>query len=284
MKNSAEHILSLLTNLLNFSRLDQGKEVAILSKFNMETLCDELVEMFTPLAENKQLTFVYDKRLNENTNVKTDALKIKQILSNLLSNAIKYTIKGKITFKVSNNNKEIIFNIVDEGIGIPHDKLEEIFKPFSRVDNNESLIEGNGFGLCVVKGLIDLINGTIEVKSEPDKGSQFLVKIPIEYVLLNEKKDNTIDIDIQKLKSNNISSLYLLYGKEKYLIETCIKKIKVSSKRRYLVFYIPSFNTLSRISFEISSIDLILSISTHEILSHLNISATYTALSYDWFK
>ena len=63
MKNSAEHILSLLTNLLNFSRLDQGKEVAILSKFNMETLCDELVEMFTPLAENKQLTFVYDKRI-----------------------------------------------------------------------------------------------------------------------------------------------------------------------------------------------------------------------------
>lgn len=210
MKNSAEHILSLLTNLLNFSRLDQGKEVAILSKFNMETLCDELVEMFTPLAENKQLTFVYDKRLNENTNVKTDALKIKQILSNLLSNAIKYTIKGKITFKVSNNNKEIIFNIIDEGIGIPHDKLEEIFKPFSRVDNNESLIEGNGFGLFVVKGLIDLLNGTIEVKSEPDKGSQFLVKIPIEYVLLNEKNDNTIDIDIQKLKSNNNKKILVI--------------------------------------------------------------------------
>lgn len=239
MKNSAEHILSLLTNLLNFSRLDQGKEVAILSKFNMETLCDELVEMFTPLAENKQLTFVYDKRLNENTNVKTDALKIKQILSNLLSNAIKYTIKGKITFKVSNNNKEIIFNIIDEGIGIPHDKLEEIFKPFSRVDNNESLIEGNGFGLFVVKGLIDLLNGTIEVKSEPDKGSQFLVKIPIEYVLLNEKNDNTIDIDIQKLKSNNnkkilvvdddntlLSVIYSMFNKLEIKCDICHSSVE----------------------------------------------------------
>lgn len=239
MKNSAEHILSLLTNLLNFSRLDQGKEVTILSKFNMETLCDELVEMFTPLAENKQLTFVYDKRLNENTNVKTDALKIKQILSNLLSNAIKYTIKGKITFKVSNNNKEIIFNIIDEGIGIPHDKLEEIFKPFSRVDNNESLIEGNGFGLFVVKGLIDLLNGTIEVKSEPDKGSQFLVKIPIEYVLLNEKNDNTIDIDIQKLKSNNnkkilvvdddntlLSVIYSMFNKLEIKCDICHSSVE----------------------------------------------------------
>lgn len=239
MKNSAEHILSLLTNLLNFSRLDQGKEVAILSKFNMETLCDELVEMFTPLAENKQLTFVYDKRLNENTNVKTDALKIKQILSNLLSNAIKYTIKGKITFKVSNNNKEIIFNIIDEGIGIPQDKLEEIFKPFSRVDNNESLIEGNGFGLFVVKGLIDLLNGTIEVKSEPDKGSQFLVKIPIEYVLLNEKNDNTIDIDIQKLKSNNnkkilvvdddntlLSVIYSMFNKLEIKCDICHSSVE----------------------------------------------------------
>ena len=229
MKNSAEHILSLLTNLLNFSRLDQGKEVAILSKFNMETLCDELVEMFTPLAESKQLTFVYDKKFNEKTNVKTDALKIKQILSNLLSNAIKYTIKGKITFKVSNNNKEIIFNIIDEGIGIPQDKLEDIFKPFSRVDNNESLIEGNGFGLFVVKGLIELLNGEIEVKSEPEKGSQFLVKIPIEYVLLNDRKDNSNDIDIQKLKSDNNRNILVVDDDNTLLavIDSMLNKLEI---------------------------------------------------------
>ena len=82
MKNSAEHILSLLTNLLNFSRLDQGKEVAILSRFNMETLCDDIVEMFTPLAESKQLSLIYHKNFNERNLVRSDALKIKQILSN----------------------------------------------------------------------------------------------------------------------------------------------------------------------------------------------------------
>jgi signal transduction histidine kinase/CheY-like chemotaxis protein len=200
MKNSAEHILSLLTNLLNFSRLDQGKETVILSKFNMESLCDELVEMFTPLAESKQLSLIYHKKFNEKNLVRSDALKIKQILSNILSNAIKYTIKGDVVFEVSTNNKEMIFNIIDQGIGIPQDKLDEIFKPFSRIDNNESLIEGNGFGLFVVKGLIDLLNGTIEVKSEHEKGSQFLVKIPVEYVLFKEKYKEIIDIE--DLKSN----------------------------------------------------------------------------------
>ena len=189
MKNSAEHILSLLTNLLNFSRLDQGKETVILSKFNVETLCDELVEMFTPLAESKHLSLIYHKNFNEKNLVRSDALKIKQILSNLLSNAIKYTIKGNVTFEVKGNNNEVIFNIIDQGIGIPQDKLEEIFKPFSRIDNNESLIEGNGFGLFVVKGLIDLLNGTIEVKSEHEKGSQFMVKIPVEYVLYKEEEN-----------------------------------------------------------------------------------------------
>ena len=89
MKNSADHILSLLTNLLNFSRLDQGKESIIVSEFCISKLCDELNEMFLPLAKNKQLGFIYNKESQEEIFVKSDALKIKQILSNILSNAIK---------------------------------------------------------------------------------------------------------------------------------------------------------------------------------------------------
>ena len=228
MKNSAEHILSLLTNLLNFSRLDQGKEVAILSRFNMETLCDDIVEMFTPLAESKQLSLIYHKNFNERNLVRSDALKIKQILSNLLSNAIKYTIKGNVTFEVNANNNEMIFNIIDEGIGIPHDKLQELFKPFTRIDNNESLIEGNGFGLFVVKGLIDLLNGTIEVKSETEKGSQFLVRIPIEYSLYKEE-DIKENIDIQELKCNISKSVLVVDDDNTLLtvINSMLKKLEI---------------------------------------------------------
>lgn len=204
MKSSAEHILSLLTNLLNFSRLDQGKESVIMSDFNVKKLCDELNLMFKPLANAKHLCFEYNDNLMTDLFIKSDALKIKQIISNLLSNAIKYTMKGKVTFDVDKKDDELVFEIVDEGIGIPKEKLDEIYKPFNRIDNKESLIEGNGFGLFVVKGLIDLLNGDIEVKSELEKGSSFTVRIPVEFVdvVENVRDDSSADDKISAINKN----------------------------------------------------------------------------------
>ena len=228
MKNSADHILSLLTNLLNFSRLDQGKESIIVSEFCISKLCDELNEMFLPLAKNKQLGFIYNKESQEEIFVKSDALKIKQILSNILSNAIKYTIQGNVCFNVSKDENNMIFNISDEGIGIPQDKLDEIFKPFSRIDNNESLIEGNGFGLFVVKGLIDLLNGEISVSSEVGKGSTFTIRIPVEFVDGKDTKDESIDI--KELKSG-LNLNVLVIDDDKTLltvIESMLNKLEIS--------------------------------------------------------
>lgn len=221
MRNSSEHILSLLSNLLNFSRLDQGKETIILSIFNIEELCNELCEMFAPIAEKKHLSFIYENKLNNSCFVKSDALKIKQILSNLLSNAIKYTLKGNINFSIRNNDKELIFNVTDNGIGIPQDKLNEIFKPFSRLDNQESIIEGNGFGLFVVKGLIDLLNGDIEVSSKLDIGSTFIVKIPVDFV-----KDR---IDNQEITYNSEKRILVIDDDDTLLsvIESMLKKINI---------------------------------------------------------
>ena len=228
MKNSADHILSLLTNLLNFSKLDQGKESLITSEFCVNKLCNDLNEMFSPLAKNKHLTFIYNNYLENETFIKSDALKIKQILSNILSNAIKYTIDGKVYFNVSHEDNYLIFKISDEGIGIPKDKLDEIFKPFSRIDNNESLIEGNGFGLFVVKGLIDLLNGEINVSSELGKGSEFIIKIPVEFIDKKEIKEKSTDI--QKIKSN-IKLNILVIDDDKTLlsvIKSMLNKLEIS--------------------------------------------------------
>ena len=228
MKSSADHILSLLTNLLNFSKLDQGKESIITSEFSVNKLCDDLSEMFAPLAKNKHLNFIYDNELEDGTFIKSDALKIKQILSNILSNAIKYTNDGNVNFKVSKDNNTLIFNISDEGIGIPQDKLDEIFKPFSRIDNNESLIEGSGFGLFVVKGLIDLLNGEINVSSELGKGSEFIIKLPAEFIDKQEIKEETHEI--QKIKSN-IKLNVLVIDDDKTLltvIKSMLNKLEIS--------------------------------------------------------
>lgn len=229
MKNSAEHILSLLTNLLNFSRLDQGKETPIFSEFSIGTICDELAEMFSPIAENKRLSFIYTKEFDNNIYIKSDALKIKQILSNLLSNAIKYTIKGDIVFKSEIQDNKLIFNIIDNGIGIPEDKLEEIFTPFKRIENNNSIIEGSGFGLFVVKGLVDLLDGNIEVASEVGKGSQFTISIPV--VISEYKEENEQGIDIQIMKSEEEMLVLIIDDDNSLLtvIQSMLSKLNVKS-------------------------------------------------------
>lgn len=182
MKVSSEHILSLLSNLLEFSSLDQGKQHVSRSDFNPSELCDQLSVMFRPIAENKQLSFFYHKHIADDVYVNSDPLKIKQVVSNIISNALKYTIEGEVHFGVYFANNKLIFNVIDQGIGIPNDKIEEMFKPFSKADNNPGLAEGNGFGLYVVKGLLELLGGSINVMSELEKGSHFEIKIPVKPV------------------------------------------------------------------------------------------------------
>lgn len=225
MKNSAEHILSLLNNLLNFSRLEQGKESIILSDFNINDICDELNDMFKPLAKSKHLSFVYQNKIKSDTYIKSDALKIKQIVTNILSNAIKYSAEGTIQFIAEINNDELFFNIKDEGIGIASDMLEEIYKPFSRIDNNKSSIEGSGFGLYVVKGLIDLMKGKIEVESELNKGSEFIIKIPIEIVDVPEKPEDIVTM--QNIKSDTNQKVLIVDDDDVLLsvIESMVYKI-----------------------------------------------------------
>lgn len=208
MKNSAEHILSLLTNLLNFSSLEQGKEVLIYSDFSIGELCDDLKEMFAPMAKNKQLTFIYNKKIDNNIYIKSDALKIKQVLSNVLSNATKYTVRGNIYFSIYKKDNNIIFSIIDQGIGIPKDKIDEIFKPFNRIENNRSIVEGNGFGLFVVKGLIDLLKGEIQVSSEPNMGTHFQITLPVEFV--STKEETKPSTYIYPLKTNKKMNILLI--------------------------------------------------------------------------
>lgn len=189
IQQSAEHILSLLNNLLEFSSLEQGKLHVEKSRFNVKKLCMETASMFEPIALKKNLEFRVENQFRDNLLANSDPLKIKQIISNLISNAIKYTIEGFIGFRASLENGQLVFRIEDSGIGIPADKLDEVFKPFVRTDSGSKLSEGSGYGLSVVKGLVDLMEGTIDVQSEVGKGSLFTVCIPVETALADASAD-----------------------------------------------------------------------------------------------
>ena len=190
IQQSADHILNLLSNLLEFSSLEQGMLNIEKKPFNVSDLCTQTASMFEPIAQKKNLRFVFKNDFRDQLVANSDALKIKQIISNLISNAIKYTLEGSIGFRGSLENGCLVFRVEDTGIGIPTDKLDEIFKPFVRTDSGSKISEGSGYGLSVVKGLVDLMGGSIEVESEVGKGSLFTITIPVEFELADEPANN----------------------------------------------------------------------------------------------
>ncbi len=194
IQQSADHILNLLTNLLEFSSLEQGKLKVSNEAFNLRQLCDETAEMFEPIARHKNLQFIYEPSIEEDCTILSDRLKIKQILSNLISNGVKYTLEGSVTFKARMGRNLVVFDITDTGVGIPSDKLEEVFKPFVRIETYNQFAEGSGYGMSVVKGLVDLLGGQIQIESEVDKGSHFEVRIPVGVVESSpEAKEELVD-------------------------------------------------------------------------------------------
>ena len=191
IQQSADHILNLLSDLLEFSSLEQGMLQIEKHPFDVRQLCDETASMFEPIAQKKNLVFDFKNEIHEHLFANSDQLKIKQVISNLISNAIKYTIEGSIGFRSSIENSHLVIRVKDSGIGIPDDKLEDIFKPFVRTESGSKLSEGTGYGLSVVKGLVDLMGGKIDVQSEVGKGSLFTVHIPVETELRDTSQNET---------------------------------------------------------------------------------------------
>lgn len=180
MQNSGKHILALLENLLEFSSLEQGTLQKSLTSFNLQELCVETVEMFIPLAQRKDLKVDYTLDFDKETCIHSDELKVKQIITNLLSNAIKYTQKGKVALNVTYHHNQLDFEVADTGVGIPEERQKNLFKPFFRVEENNSVAEGSGFGMYVVKGLVDLLGGEVYISSVVGRGTRIRVILPAE--------------------------------------------------------------------------------------------------------
>ncbi len=177
MQHAAKHILAMLENLLEYSILEQGTLQLTFTDIDISQLEKETVDIFKPLAAAKGLQLQHEA--NERR-IRTDAMKIRQIIINLISNAIKYTPEGEVDVKLCYDDNKLIIRVNDTGAGIPADKLADIYKPFTRIESNNALAHGSGFGMYVVKGLVDLLGGTIQIESETGKGTQIEVIIPVE--------------------------------------------------------------------------------------------------------
>lgn len=170
----------MINNILDLSRIDSGYIKTNLVNCNIVYLVEDITSSVIPYVEQKGLTLEFDT-LNEEIITAVDVDKIERILLNLLSNAIKFTNEGgKISVKVANKFNNVIIKVKDTGIGIPQDMQAAVFERYRQVNNDLTAeIDGSGIGLSIVKSFVALHNGTIRVRSEENKGSEFIISMPI---------------------------------------------------------------------------------------------------------
>ncbi|MDB0719137.1 ATP-binding protein [Bacteroides xylanisolvens] len=178
MKSSSEHLLKLVSDLLDFHRLDLNKAEVNRVTFNPSQLFDEIYVSFEPLTAAKGLALQCHVAPELNGRYISDPLRLRQIVNNLLSNAVKFTQKGEISLTAGYDSSKLTIAIADTGKGMASEDRERIFQEFTRLSGAQGE-EGFGLGLSIVKKLVTLLEGTIDVQSTLGKGSCFTVTLPL---------------------------------------------------------------------------------------------------------
>lgn len=178
MKSSAQHLLALVTSLLDYHRLEAGKMDLHPVAFNPHELLTDIYNSFLPLAEKKQLQLDFKEELPETLTLEGDPFRIRQIVENLLSNALKFTAAGGITLQAEYHGNQFVFSVSDTGCGMTANEQERIFKEFTRLSSAQGQ-EGFGLGLSITRKLVELLLGRIDIESAPGKGSTFKVSMPL---------------------------------------------------------------------------------------------------------
>ena len=188
IKVSARHLLSLIDEILTFTRLDAGRETVIPEPIDLDEALKDAGEIVEPLATAKKLELKIVSP-GPGTMVESDSTKIRQILVNLLSNAVKFTETGTVTAEANFLGREFMLKVTDTGIGIQQDNINRIFDPFWQVEQKATRrATGTGLGLTVTKRLANLLGGDVDVTSTPGQGTTFTVRLPVKVPHIGELK------------------------------------------------------------------------------------------------
>ncbi|MBD3862843.1 ATP-binding protein [Olleya marilimosa] len=255
--SSSTYLKQLIEDILDISKIEAGKLDLVISPFNIKQLLEDIQSVFAIKAQQKGLELITNFNDNLPEIVGGDALRLRQVLSNLLENAIKFTEEGTVTFNASLNQiraqkASIHFQVKDTGIGIPVDKLEDIFTSFTQLNNSQAY-KGAGLGLAIAKHLVSLTHSKISVDSTVGEGSTFSTNINFildkNQVLKSKKKDV-----LTAPKSNKKFSILLVEDSE--ITQLSILKILASRGNYFLDIVTKGEDVIPRI--ENSEFDLIL--------------------------
>jgi len=182
MRCSGEHLLMLINDILDVGKIEARKMELDEQPFNLVVLLRQVMNLTRIQAEEKGLGFSYQAAGELPEYLTGDERKLRQILLNLLSNAVKYTRQGGVTLRVGylRSGAGLFWcEVIDTGVGIPLEKQESVFEPFTQLATHRQVSEGTGLGLTITKRLATLMRGRMELASEPGRGSTFRLEVPL---------------------------------------------------------------------------------------------------------
>jgi two-component system sensor histidine kinase/response regulator len=188
MLRSGEHLLDLINDVLDLSKIEAGRTVVQEQDFDLTRMLADLEEMFQLRADEKGLALLVERQAQVPRFIRTDTGKLRQVLINLFSNALKFTATGRITLRVGVSlehaateqwqERQLLFEMVDTGIGIPPDELATVFDPFVQAETDDKTKEGTGLGLSISQQFVRLMGGELTASSTPGQGSTFRFTLP----------------------------------------------------------------------------------------------------------
>ena len=178
VQKSARHLLALINDVLDISKIEAGQLELSNTRFNLRPSLEKIIMMLAPMAAEKGIE-LRCQIAGDVGEVMADQRRIEQIVLNLLNNALKFTERGCVSLSCRIENGHCLIEVSDTGIGMEADKLQEIFLPFHQLDSGLARKhEGTGLGLSICRKLLEMMGGTVEVKSQPGVGSNFFVSFP----------------------------------------------------------------------------------------------------------
>ena len=179
VKSSASHLLELINDVIDVSKIEADKVSLSIEEFDLSSLVQDVHKTFETNAGERDLKIALEP--SERLIISSDKRRTRQVVMNLVSNAIKFTDKGRIDIKLAKADGQAEVSVADTGIGIKQEDLGKLFQAFSRIATENRLTEGSGLGLYLSKKIAGLLGGDIRAASEPGKGSVFTLALPLKY-------------------------------------------------------------------------------------------------------
>ncbi|CAN0300175.1 unnamed protein product, partial [Chrysoparadoxa australica] len=180
IENCGQHLLTLINDVLDLAKVESGTVSISMHTANLRDILASVGDILRQRAQAKNLGYEHKVSGSVPDLIRTDEVKLRQILVNLLGNAVKFTEEGKVTLEVDfdEERKVLLFSVIDTGVGIPDDKIKGIFEPFRRVNEHDG--KGTGLGLAICRRLCEAMGGELTVSSTLGKGTTFSFDIPLD--------------------------------------------------------------------------------------------------------